>query len=120
MVFYPLCRLVSVILLLPTAWAVPDETHTTGMTVTSCPSYASLLAEDLKAWSPRNLEGRWYMLATTEPTLPKGCTCGVNTFTVSDDESEYSYVNQDYCFDSMNITVHIAGVIPDVEGEPGK
>ena len=59
------------------------------------------------------------MLATTEPTLPKGCKCGMNNFTISPTGGEYSYTNKDYCYSTMNITVNIAGEIEDPEGSPG-
>ena len=77
-----------------------------------CPTYEEIVEESsMKSFSADSLSGLWYMVATNEPTLPSGCTCSTNNYTVSTADLTYSYVNADRCYDSMDINVHISGEI---------
>ena len=70
------------------------------------------------AFSIDEFAGRWYLIATNEPTLPSFCVCGVNEVSVHRAGGTYEYYNKDACF-TQNITLHIKGVLSNDSTTPG-
>jgi hypothetical protein len=86
----------------------------------TCPAYTNIQQPSVSAsqFDPSELAGRWYILATTEPTLPAFCRCGVNDLNVNTAAGEYAYTNTDICFNN-SISVHIRGQLSSDRSTPG-
>lgn len=88
----------------------------------TCPTYSAIRDPSVaaSAFAVDEFAGSWYMVATTEPTLPTFCMCGVNDVFVDTAAASYNYTNTDYCdhLDS-NITVHIRGKLSPDPSSPG-
>ena len=76
-----------------------------------CPDYENLeTISKLESVRYRGFGGRWFMLATTEPTMPSFCRCGYNDVEIG--STTYEYANHDSCNEKTfhhNITIHIKG-----------
>ena len=86
----------------------------------SCPDYADIRQPSVTAdkFDIEEFEGEWFMLATTEPTMPKFCVCGVNNVTVNKPAMAYSYTNTDDCL-GKKVTLHIKGALSTDATSPG-
>ena len=84
-----------------------------------CPDYRDIQQPSVRqgAFHPAELDGAWYLVATTEPTLPPFCKCGVNVFQVHVESMTYNYVNTDRCV--LNVSVPIKGVLSNDTSTPG-
>jgi len=87
-----------------------------------CPKYEDLRDETVnaKTFSIDEFKGRWYMIATTEPTMPTFCRCGYNDVTIG--STTYEYANHDQCNEKTfhhNITIHIKGELSSDPESPG-
>lgn len=88
-----------------------------------CPSYKDLRDDTVnaKAFEIEEFQGRWFMLATTEPTMPSFCRCGFNDVDVG--STTYEYANHDSCNEKTfhhNITIHIKGELSSDPKSPGE
>ena len=86
-----------------------------------CPAYTSIAQPSVRegAFSPAELRGVWYLVATNEPTMPPFCKCGVNRFTDVDLAAKtYSYRNIDDCA-GVNMTIPIKGKLSSNPATPG-
>lgn len=54
-----------------------------------------------------------------KPTLPPFCTCGINTVEVNKANGWYSYINEDTCLNTANISVPIKGELSQNVETPG-
>ena len=95
-----------------------------GIKKTSCPEYTDIREDSVTSdkFDIDEFEGRWFMVATSEPTLPKFCHCGVNEVSIHKDTGTYEYINTDQCdtkgFDH-NISIHIMGQLSTDRASPG-
>ena len=88
----------------------------------TCPPYGSIQQPSVRqgAFHPAELAGVWYMVGTTEPTLPTFCTCGVNTIEVHAEGGTYNYQNIDWVIPlKSNITIPIKGKLSPDPTTPG-
>lgn len=99
------------------AAGAPAEGH-------ACPDYSQIRQSsvDAGAFDIAEFAGRWYMVATTEPTLPSFCRCGVNEVRVRFAEGRYEYTNTDHCelggF-NRSVSLHIHGKLSTDPRSPG-
>ena len=87
-----------------------------------CPAYENLRDDTVssKAFDIEEFGGRWFMLATTEPTMPSFCRCGYNDVEIG--STTYQYANHDSCNEKTfhhNITIHIKGELSSDPESPG-
>ena len=64
------------------------------------------------------LSGKWFFLATNEPTIPSFCICGYNNFTIEHDVKKYEYATNLTCRGSP-FTIHIKGNLSSDPTSPG-
>ena len=88
--------------------------------VPACPAYADLQQPSVRqgAFTASELDGLWYQLATTEPTMPPLCKCGVNNIHVHPESGQYDYRNTDTCV-TLNVSVPIKGNLSSNPATPG-
>merc|ERR1712188_62710 len=86
----------------------------------TCPDYADIRqpSVDQDKFDIEEFAGEWFMLATTEPTMPSFCVCGVNNVTVDKPAMAYSYTNTDDCL-GKKVTLHIKGDLSTDITSPG-
>eukprot|EP00466_Bigelowiella_natans_P004797 jgi/Bigna1/135022/aug1.27_g9730 len=88
-----------------------------------CPDYELIRQPSVNASSfdIDEFQGTWYLTATTEPTLPEFCRCGVNEVEVNKAGGWYRYLNIDYCDHlDKNITIPIKGKLSSDSSSPGE
>ena len=87
----------------------------------ACPKYADIQQPTVArgAFDPAELEGVWYQLATTEPTMPAICKCGVNVIHMHTESGTYDYHNIDRCAGALNVSVPIKGNLSGDAATPG-
>lgn len=87
-----------------------------------CPDYADIRSERVApdVFDPKEIEGIWYLVATTEPTT-KFCLCNVMNYTIL--ATQYRYT--DTCFQDVpgttpfNVTLPIGGNLSSDPQSPG-
>ena len=86
----------------------------------SCPDYESIRQPSVGAdkFEIDEIQGKWYFLATNEPTIPSFCICGYNNFTVEKDIQKYEYSSNLICRGSP-FTIHIKGNLSKDSTSPG-
>ena len=87
----------------------------------TCPSYGRLRQPSVSSarFSIGEYAGLWYLLATTEPTLPTFCKCGMNNVSLHFSSGEYTYTSTNICGKSLPISVRIKGKLSDDPSSPG-
>ena len=89
---------------------------------TTCPSYNDIRDSSVDAsnFSVQEFSGMWYMVATSEPTLPAFCVCSVYYVNVDVQEGIFNYTNIVYCDHlNRNISIRIKGVLSSDASSPG-
>lgn len=87
----------------------------------TCPDYDAIRqpSVDASIFSIDDFAGKWYLVATNEPTIPSFCTCGINTYRIHSNDGWYSYKNTDNCVGAINISVPIKGETSQDPASPG-
>ncbi len=86
----------------------------------TCPPYSSILQPSMSTFNLTSyLTGLYYMVATTEPTMPSFCKCGRNNYTLNTQDQTYGYTNFITCPPAPEIEVHVGGVLSEDPGTPG-
>ena len=74
-----------------------------------CPSYGNIISDKMSLFNISKMSGVWYMLATTEPTMPSFCSCGVLNYQI--EQTWYSYNGSFICSpynlwtNTINVTI---------------
>lgn len=82
----------------------------------SCPTYESIVDASMKAFDMNEMSGIWYMLATTEPTMPFYCHCAVLNYSIYD--TWYLYTGQFNCL-GVNVSLDSIGTLSKNISTPG-
>eukprot|EP00933_Yihiella_yeosuensis_P048263 TRINITY_DN44361_c0_g1_i1.p1 TRINITY_DN44361_c0_g1~~TRINITY_DN44361_c0_g1_i1.p1 ORF type:complete len:273 (-),score=22.10 TRINITY_DN44361_c0_g1_i1:351-1169(-) len=95
----------------------------------TCPAYASIRQPSVRsdAFDIRelaHLNQTWYLVATSEPAIPKFCTCGANNFHINEAEQTYWYENTEVCdvhgSVHFNMSARLAGKLSQDPEWPGE
>ena len=86
----------------------------------TCPDYSSIRQDSVDAdlFKIDEIEGKWFFLATNEPTIPAFCICGYNNFTIEHEVQKYEYTSNLICRGSP-FTIHIKGNLSSDSTSPG-
>ena len=105
-------------------WAILCARFTRGSGY-KCPTYANIREASVGAevFDVQELEGAWFMIATTEPTQPSFCICGINNYTIHKRVPPaiggwYFYTNTASCL-NHTVTVPIKGSLSQNASTPG-
>lgn len=85
-------------------------------TTFECPRYQDIADSSMANFDMDETSGIWYMLATTEPTMPFFCTCAVMNYSVFD--TWYMYTGNYTCL-GKNVSLDSIGqrsMNPDAQG----
>merc|ERR1712159_675132 len=65
----------------------------------TCPPYEAIRqpSVDPSRFQLNMIQGTWYNIATTEPTIPHICPCNVNNLTVDETGGWYTYTDLPWC-----------------------
>ncbi|CAE7237209.1 unnamed protein product [Symbiodinium natans] len=87
----------------------------------SCPDYGDIRqpSVDPTVFNISDFAGTWYMVATTEPTLPAFCTCTRNEVSVHLPEGWYAYTAHTVCEGKFPISVPLKGKLSEDPRSPG-
>lgn len=87
----------------------------------SCPEYSEIRQPSVssKMFNISSFGGTWYMVATTEPTMPPFCTCIHNDVQIHELEGWYAYTSHATCEGKIPISVPVKGELSKDPGSPG-
>ncbi|CAE7252802.1 hypothetical protein AK812_SmicGene49055 [Symbiodinium microadriaticum] len=87
----------------------------------SCPEYSEIRQPSVssKMFNISSFGGTWYMVATTEPTMPPFCTCIHNDVQIHELEGWYAYTSHATCEGKIPISVPVKGELSKDPSSPG-
>jgi len=83
----------------------------------SCPDYDSIKTSSVTGkFKLDDLAGEWYLVGTSEPTLPAECTCPKATWFIDSSSptvKHYHYETRAHCFNAADVTATLKGEARD-------